>query len=104
MTHSVDPVDAPETLLDIAPSRRPRHIALIMDGNGRWAKARGLPRIEGHRQGVQTVRMVCETAARLGLDAITLYCLSSENWKRPAAELEFLMHLLEQYLIEERRM
>lgn len=104
MTHSVDPVDAAEMLPEIAPSRRPRHIALIMDGNGRWAEERGLPRIEGHRQGVQTVRMVCETSARLGLDAITLYCLSSENWKRPAAELEFLMHLLEQYLIEERRM
>ncbi|EMI17296.1 undecaprenyl pyrophosphate synthase [Rhodopirellula maiorica SM1] len=88
---------------DRAESKRPRHIAIIMDGNGRWAQARDLPRIEGHRRGVETVRMVSETATELNIDAITLYCLSSENWKRPKAELEFLMHLLEQYLIEERR-
>jgi undecaprenyl diphosphate synthase len=83
---------------------RPRHIAIIMDGNGRWAQNRGLPRIEGHRRGVSTVRMISETATELGIEAVTLYCLSSENWKRPRAELDFLMHLLEQYLIEERRM
>ncbi len=82
---------------------RPRHIAIIMDGNGRWAQSRDLPRIEGHRRGVNTVRMISETATELGIDAVTLYCLSSENWKRPQAELDFLMHLLEQYLIEERR-
>ncbi|TWT55120.1 Decaprenyl diphosphate synthase-like protein [Rubripirellula amarantea] len=81
----------------------PAHVAIIMDGNGRWAQARGLPRIEGHRRGVGTVRMISETATELGIDAVTLYCLSSENWKRPQAELDFLMHLLEQYLIEERR-
>jgi len=80
----------------------PRHIAIIMDGNGRWARQRGLPRIEGHRQGVATVRRVTEHCARLGVEQLTLYCLSSENWRRPAAELDFLMHLLEQYLIEER--
>ncbi len=73
-----------------------------MDGNGRWAQSRGLPRIEGHRRGVQTVRMVSETSTELKIEAVTLYCLSSENWKRPKSELEFLMHLLEQYLIEER--
>jgi len=83
---------------------QPRHVAIIMDGNGRWAQQRGLPRVEGHRRGVSTVRVVCETATELGLEAITLYCLSSENWKRPQAELDFLMHLLEQYLIEERRL
>jgi len=83
---------------------QPRHVAIIMDGNGRWAQQRGLPRVEGHRRGVSTVRMVCETATELGLDAITLYCLSSENWKRPQAELDFLMLLLEQYLIEERQL
>ncbi len=88
---------------DIAETNRPRHVAIIMDGNGRWAQARDLPRIEGHRRGVETVRMVSETATELNIDAITLYCLSSENWKRPKAELEFLMHLLEQYLVEERR-
>jgi undecaprenyl diphosphate synthase len=73
-----------------------------MDGNGRWARRQDLPRVEGHRRGVSTVRSVVEEAARLKLDQITLYCLSSENWKRPANELNFLMHLLEQYMIEER--
>jgi undecaprenyl diphosphate synthase len=82
----------------------PRHVAIIMDGNGRWAQQRGLPRIEGHRKGVSTVRMVCETATEFKLEAVTLFCLSSENWKRPQAEIDFLMHLLEQYLIEERRL
>lgn len=88
---------------DVPSQYRPRHIAIIMDGNGRWAQARGLPRIEGHRRGVGTVRMISETATELGIEAVTLYCLSSENWKRPQAELDFLMHLLEQYLVEERR-
>lgn len=73
-----------------------------MDGNGRWAERQGLPRIEGHRQGVTSVRRAVEEGTRLGLEQITLYCLSSENWKRPQPELEFLMHLLEQYMIEER--
>jgi undecaprenyl diphosphate synthase len=73
-----------------------------MDGNGRWAQQQGLPRIEGHRRGVQSVRRVTEECARLGVEQLTLYCLSSENWKRPTQELDFLMHLLEQYMIEER--
>lgn len=108
MIHKVTkqpPADEMEVdlLPDVPPADRPRHIAIIMDGNGRWAQARGLPRVEGHRNGVGTVRMISETSARLGVDAITLYCLSSENWKRPQAELDFLMHLMEQYLIEERR-
>jgi undecaprenyl diphosphate synthase len=81
----------------------PRHIAAIMDGNGRWAQARGLPRIEGHRRGVQTVRTMVEECSRLGLEQLTLYCFSSENWKRPALEQRLLMQLLEQYLIEERQ-
>jgi undecaprenyl diphosphate synthase len=80
----------------------PRHVAIIMDGNGRWARQRGLPRIEGHRRGVATVRRITEHCARRGIGQLTLYCLSSENWRRPAAELQFLMHLLEQYMIEER--
>ena len=80
----------------------PNHIAIIMDGNGRWATARNLPRIEGHRQGVASVRRTVEECARLGIGQLTLYCLSSENWKRPSHELDFLMHLLEQYMIEER--
>ncbi|RLS30434.1 MAG: di-trans,poly-cis-decaprenylcistransferase, partial [Planctomycetota bacterium] len=81
----------------------PAHVAIIMDGNGRWAQKRGLPRIEGHRRGVTSVRCVVEEASRLGLKQLTLYCFSSENWKRPPRELTLLMHLLKQYLIEERR-
>lgn len=82
--------------------KMPRHIAIIMDGNGRWAQQQGLPRIEGHRRGVASVRRTVEECARLGLEHLTLFCLSSENWKRPRPELDFLMHLLEQYMIEER--
>jgi undecaprenyl diphosphate synthase len=73
-----------------------------MDGNGRWAQQQGLPRIEGHRRGVASVRRITEHCARLGLEQLTLYCLSSENWRRPTHEIQFLMHLLEQYLVEER--
>jgi undecaprenyl diphosphate synthase len=87
---------------EVPPERLPRHIAVIMDGNGRWARQRGLPRIEGHRRGAVSVHRVTEECARLGIQQLTLYCLSSENWKRPSEELEFLMHLLEQYMIEER--
>jgi undecaprenyl diphosphate synthase len=84
------------------PSLLPRHVAIIMDGNGRWAERQRLPRIEGHRRGVASVRRITEECTRLGLDQLTLYCLSSENWKRPQPEIDFLMHLLEQYMIEER--
>ncbi len=84
-------------------ARIPQHVAIIMDGNGRWAQKRGLPRIEGHRRGVTSVRCVVEEASRMGLKQLTLYCFSSENWKRPPRELTLLMHLLKQYLIEERR-
>jgi undecaprenyl diphosphate synthase len=84
------------------PAQLPRHIAIIMDGNGRWAQQRGLPRIEGHRRGVQSVRSTVEECCRLGIDQLTLFCLSVENWKRPRAELDFLMTLLRKYLLEER--
>src|SRR5260370_41490294 len=84
------------------PARLPAHIAIIMDGNGRWAEQRGLPRVEGHRRGTQSVRATVEECCRLGIGQLTLYCLSVDNWKRPQAELDFLMALLEQYLIEER--
>ncbi len=80
----------------------PGHVAIIMDGNGRWAQEQGLPRVEGHRRGVQSVRATVEECCRLGLEQLTLYCLSIENWKRPQDELSFLMLLLEQYLVEER--
>ncbi len=82
--------------------RLPAHVAVIMDGNGRWARQRGLPRVEGHARGVKSVRATVEECCRLGIGQLTLYCFSSENWKRPQAELDFLMALLEQYLLQER--
>jgi undecaprenyl diphosphate synthase len=84
------------------PVRLPRHVAIIMDGNGRWARQRGLPRIEGHGRGVQSVRATVEECCRLGIGQLTLYCLSVENWKRPKPELDFLMALLRKYLVDER--
>jgi undecaprenyl diphosphate synthase len=97
----------PDTLQRLAaagldPARLPRHIAVIMDGNGRWAQQRGLPRIEGHRRGVHSVRNIIEECCRLGIEQLTLFCLSTENWKRPQHELDFLMTLLHKYLIAER--
>jgi undecaprenyl diphosphate synthase len=86
----------------LKPEQLPRHVAIIMDGNGRWAQRRGLPRLVGHRRGIQSVRSVVEEGCRLGLDQLTLYCLSVENWKRPPRELAFLMRLLRQFLIAER--
>jgi undecaprenyl diphosphate synthase len=94
---------ANESLPDVPRERLPRHIAIIMDGNGRWAQRQNLPRVEGHRRGVASVRRTVEECARLHIEQLTLYCLSSENWKRPQSELDFLMHLLEQYMIEERQ-
>ena len=81
--------------------RLPAHIAIIMDGNGRWAAQRHLPRVEGHRAGIDAVRDTVETAARLGLGVLTLYAFSVENWKRPAAEVGMLMRLLKRYLRSE---
>jgi undecaprenyl diphosphate synthase len=78
--------------------RLPRHVAVIMDGNGRWAERRGLPRVEGHRAGIASVREAVETCARLDLQVLTLYAFSVENWKRPAGEIDVLMKLLKQYL------
>lgn len=78
--------------------RLPRHVAVIMDGNGRWAAARHLPRVEGHRAGIDAVRDTVETSARLGLPVLTLYAFSVENWKRPVPEVSALMGLLRQYL------
>jgi undecaprenyl diphosphate synthase len=76
----------------------PAHIAIIMDGNGRWAAQRHLPRVEGHRAGIDSVRDVVETSARLGIDVLTLYAFSVENWKRPKAEIHVLMTLLKRYI------
>src|SRR5512135_2466879 len=76
----------------------PAHIAVIMDGNGRWAAKRHLPRVEGHRAGIDSVRDVVETSARLGIGVLTLYAFSVENWKRPRTEINTLMMLLKRYL------
>src|SRR5271170_4477191 len=97
----------PETLKRLAaagldPAKLPRHIAVIMDGNGRWAQERGKQRIQGHLQGVTSVRRTIEECCRLGIGQLTLYCFSTENWKRPAEEIAFLMALLKEYLIKER--
>jgi undecaprenyl diphosphate synthase len=81
--------------------RLPRHVAVIMDGNGRWARQRRLPRVEGHRAGIAAVRATVETAARLELTALTLYAFSTENWKRPRLEVATLMALLKEYLRRE---
>ncbi|HEX5819831.1 MAG TPA: isoprenyl transferase [Gemmatimonadales bacterium] len=94
------PPDSPEQALarQLHPERLPAHIAVIMDGNGRWAAQRHLPRVEGHRAGITAVREVVETTARLGVGVLTLYAFSVENWKRPRAEVSTLMTLLKRYL------
>jgi undecaprenyl diphosphate synthase len=83
------------------PGPIPHHVAIIMDGNGRWAQQRGLPRIEGHRRGVDTVRTMIDATKALGVRCLTLYAFSVENWKRPAAEVGALMGLLEFFLKRE---
>lgn len=85
-------------LAAIDPARIPRHIAVIMDGNGRWAKQRGKPRIFGHREGAASVRAIIDTCARLGVEAVTLYAFSTENWKRPRTEIKALMQMLKRYI------
>ena len=97
-----EPGSIEESLLErIDLTRLPRHIAVIMDGNGRWAKSRNLPRVEGHRAGIAAVRETVETAARLELPVMTLYAFSVENWKRPRYEVATLMLLLKEYLRKE---
>jgi undecaprenyl diphosphate synthase len=88
--------------LDLA--RMPRHVAVIMDGNGRWAQQRHLPRVAGHRSGTKTARSTTETCARLNIEALTLYAFSVENWRRPKTETDFLMQLLREYLRREMPM
>ena len=112
ITHKTPHGPAPESLgpvtseeaqllekLDL--TRLPRHVAVIMDGNGRWAQKRHLPRIAGHRQGTQSARTTIETCARLKIEALTLYAFSVENWRRPKTEIDFLMQLLREYLKKE---
>jgi len=90
-----------ELLAKLDPQRLPNHVAVIMDGNGRWAGRRHLPRIAGHRAGVKAAREIIETCARLHLPCLTLYAFSLENWRRPQAEVDFLMRLLREYLKRE---
>src|SRR5499426_239585 len=94
------PPGSPEALLarQIDGDRLPAHVAIIMDGNGRWAAQRHLPRVEGHRSGITSVRETVETSARLGIQVLTLYAFSIENWKRPRTEIEILMMLLKRYV------
>ena len=98
-TLSVDEQSIRETLHKSG--RLPKHVAIIMDGNGRWAQEQHLPRIEGHREGMESVRDVVKASSQLGVRHLTLYAFSMENWKRPAAEVRFLMSLLESYLRRE---
>jgi undecaprenyl diphosphate synthase len=84
-------------------SKLPRHIAIIMDGNGRWAKERGLTRNRGHREGVNSVREITRECAKLGIKQLTLYAFSVENWKRPKVEVNFLMRMLGRFLVQERK-
>jgi undecaprenyl diphosphate synthase len=93
----------PETrLMILDPAKLPRHVAVIMDGNGRWAQEHGLPRVEGHRQGAKAVREVVRAAREIGLRALTLYAFSAQNWQRPPDEVATLMQLLRDYVIDER--
>src|SRR5881628_309912 len=90
--------NASDLLPQIERSALPAHVAIIMDGNGRWARKRGLPRVAGHRAGISSVREVVEGSAELGISVLTLYAFSVENWKRPQAEVSTLMQLLKEYL------
>src|SRR5438477_11262377 len=85
-------------LASIDPTRLPQHVAVIMDGNGRWAKKLGKPRIFGHRAGADSMRAIIDTSARLTIKAVTLYAFSTENWKRPRSEINGLMQMLKRYI------
>ncbi|MFB3896370.1 MAG: isoprenyl transferase [bacterium] len=95
------PIPASELLTQIDPNRLPQHIAIIMDGNGRWAKQRHFPRFEGHRMGMKSVRDIVEASCEIGIKALTLYTFSTENWQRPSTEIRFLMRLMENFLYNE---
>ncbi len=97
-TKSSDPTPDLQTLLIGAQQEVPAHVAIIMDGNGRWAKKRGFPRMAGHKAGMQTVKLITEASSKIGIKCLTLYAFSTENWKRPEEEVNFLMKLPEEYL------
>jgi undecaprenyl diphosphate synthase len=94
----VSTAPAREKLVSGSPAPVPRHVAIIMDGNGRWAKKRHLPRIAGHRKGIEAVRLASRAARELGIEVLTLYAFSSENWRRPAEEVSDLMGLLRHFI------
>src|SRR5947209_12873209 len=94
--------DIAQLKAEVAQRPLPRHVGIIMDGNGRWAEQQGLPRLEGHRKGSDSVREVTRAARRLGMQALTLYAFSAQNWERPADEVSGLMDLLRDYLKQER--
>src|SRR5438046_10242011 len=98
MSHAEAPRPDPHEPFDV-----PRHVAIIMDGNGRWAAARGLPRSEGHRRGVEALRRTVRAAGEIGIRILTIFSFSSENWLRPLAEVRELMGLLRRFRSEERR-
>ena len=102
MREDRDTTEAALEAVGLTPAQLPRHIAVIMDGNGRWAQQRGKPRVYGHRAGATAVRDIVTECARLRLDALTLYSFSLENWKRPADEIDALMDLYAEYLVAER--
>jgi len=91
----------PNVCKTLTQEQLPKHVAVIMDGNGRWAQKRGLPRVEGHREGMNSVRSIITQSARLGISHLTLYAFSTENWRRPKREVNFLMNLLIEYLKKE---
>ncbi|MHC4415511.1 MAG: isoprenyl transferase [Planctomycetota bacterium] len=103
MSQALSPTSAVQPAFDVPPERLPRHIAIIMDGNGRWARQRNQPRIAGHRAGAKAVRDVVIECQRLGIEYLTLYSFSMENWKRPADEVRALMALYLEYLAKERQ-
>ena len=100
---SPDQVAESEQLAQLDSHLLPQHVAIIMDGNGRWAALRGLPRIEGHRQGLTALREVLDICHEVGISHLTMYAFSHENWNRPAAEVSMLMRLLDDYLTQERQ-
>jgi undecaprenyl diphosphate synthase len=102
-SHPLGAVTAEEAFLfeKLNVGQLPKHLAVIMDGNGRWAQRRHLPRIAGHRKGTETARVTIETCSRLKIEALTLYAFSVENWRRPKAEIDFLMQLLREYIRQE---
>jgi len=96
-------LSADELLKRVDRSKLPRHVAIIMDGNGRWASYRGLLRSAGHSAGVKTLKKILTVAVNLNLEALTVYAFSTENWKRPHSEVDFLLHLFSEYLEKEKR-